>query len=179
MSTYARLNRPIVVVPYDPRWPALYEEERARIAAALARRAATLEHFGSTAIPGLAAKPVIDIALGVPRLADAEAYLAALQALGYTYEPALEAALPDRRFLWRVTSDGQRYHVNLTEAGGANWRATLAFRDELRRHPAAAAEYARLKEALAARHGSDVGAYIDGKTAFVEKILAAARPKEA
>ncbi len=174
MGTYSRLNRPIIVVAYDPKWPALYDEEKSRILAALAKREACLEHFGSTSIPGLAAKPVIDIAMGIQQLDQASQYITVLESLGYVYMPELEAELPERRFLWRVAPGGQRYHISLTEIHRPVWEQPLAFRDYLRLHPEAAAEYGKLKEKLAAQSGSDIGAYIYGKTEFVERILQAA-----
>jgi GrpB-like predicted nucleotidyltransferase (UPF0157 family) len=171
MGIYSKLNRPIAVISYDPRWSQLYEEEKHRIAVAFGDKSAQFEHFGSTAIPGLAAKPVIDIAIGIERLDDADVYLSILQGLGYTYVPELEADIPARRFLWRVTPAGQRYHINLTEVHAPEWEQPLLFRDYLRDHPAEAAEYERLKERLAAECGSDISAYIQGKTGFVKHIL--------
>ena len=174
MGTYSQLNRPIVIVAYDPHWPALYEEENARILAALAPRAARLEHVGSTSIPGLAAKPVIDIAIGIPHLDQAQHYLPTLEGLGYTYMPELEADLPARRFLWWVAPSGLRYHISLSELQSPMWQRPLVFREYLRQHSDAALEYGRLKEQLATHIDSDIEAYIHGKTAFVEWVLQAA-----
>ena len=171
MSIYSRLNRPIVVVSYNSKWPRMYDEEKRRIAMAFGDKTAQFEHVGSTAIPGLAAKPVIDIAIGIQRLDHADAYLPILEGLDYTYVPELEAEIPARRFCWRVTSAGQRYHINLTEVHGPEWEKPLAFRDYLRSHPVEAAAYGRLKERLAIVCGTDIRAYIQGKNAFVERIL--------
>lgn len=168
---YSRLNRPIVIVPYNPLWPGLYEDEKDRIRYALGEEKAAIEHFGSTSIVGLAAKPVIDIAIGIPQLDQAGEYLIALEKLGYRYMPELEAALPERRFLWRVTTAGQRYHISLTEMLGPLWERPIRFRDYLRQHPRDAKKYERLKQRLALQFGSDIGAYIQAKTGFVEQLL--------
>jgi GrpB-like predicted nucleotidyltransferase (UPF0157 family) len=179
MGIYSQLNRPIVIVAYDPHWPALYEEENARILAAIAPRAARLEHVGSTSIPGLAAKPVIDIAIGIPHLDQAQHYLPTLEGLGYTYMPELEADLPARRFLWWVAPSGLRYHISLSELQSPMWQRPLVFREYLRQHSDAALEYERLKEQLATHIDSDIEAYIHGKTAFVEWVLQAAATSSA
>ena len=171
MDTYSRLNRPIAVVPYCPQWPLLYEEEKCRISAALGNRIEQIEHFGSTAIPGLAAKPVIDIMIGVQRLDQAEECISLLEVLSYAYVPELEAELPDRRFLWKETASTQRYHIHLTQVHGPLWENPIAFRDYLHEHPEEAEHYGQLKADLAAQCDSDIGSYIHGKTAFVQQIL--------
>jgi GrpB-like predicted nucleotidyltransferase (UPF0157 family) len=175
MGVYSKLDRPIVVVEYDPRWPALFESERERLSSLLGDRAVDIQHIGSTAIPGLAAKPVIDIAIGFEALSQADRCLLLLKNAGYAYEPNLEAALPDRRFLWRVDPAGQRYHLHLASIYSRLWIDPLVFRDYLRRQPEAVSEYGRLKAALAEACGSDIGAYVDGKADFVEKILILAK----
>lgn len=174
MSTYSKLNRPIHVVAYDPTWPLLYEEEKRRLCVVLGERVVQIEHIGSTAIPGLTAKPVIDIAIGIRQLAQAPECITILRRLGYMYVPELEVALPERRFLWAERTAEQRYHLHVTEPHGPIWEQPLAFRDYLRTHPDAAAMYGRLKSTLAVQAGSDIGAYVQGKTEFVHQILAKA-----
>lgn len=90
---------PIIIAEYDPAWPRLFEEERDRILAATKGRIVAVEHIGSTAVAGLAAKPIIDMMPGVRALADADACIPALEALGYEYVPAVEDKLPERRHL--------------------------------------------------------------------------------
>ena len=179
MGDYSKLDRPIVAVDYDPRWPALFESEKERLAVLLGARAVDIQHIGSTAIPGLAAKPIIDIAVGFQELQTAESCIPLLEDAGYAYEPDLEAALPGRRFLWRVNSAGQRYHLHVASIHSPLWINPLAFRDYLRRHPKAVSEYRQLKAALAEACGSDIGAYVDGKAGFVQKILILANAKAA
>jgi GrpB-like predicted nucleotidyltransferase (UPF0157 family) len=151
MGVYSKLNRPIVVVDYDPQWPVLFEQEKERISAALANRAFTIEHIGSTAVLGLAAKPVIDIAVGIPCLADAETYLPGLIELGYIYEPSLEQAFPERRFLWKGTPLVHTYHLHLAEVDHPILVRPKLFRDYLRHDAEAVVAYATLKKALAVR----------------------------
>lgn len=171
MRTYTQLNRPIVVVDYDPNWPALYEAESERISSALGEQVLQIEHIGSTAVPGLAAKPVIDISVGVGHLDQAELCIPILKGLGYIYVPEFEAELPERRFLWKGTRKVHTFHVQLTEPTSPSWTRPIMFRNYLRDHPPEAQRYQRLKRELAIQCGSDVDAYVHGKTAFVESIL--------
>jgi GrpB-like predicted nucleotidyltransferase (UPF0157 family) len=164
------------VVPYDPEWPLEFARERERIAAALGATAAHIEHNGSTAVPGLAAKPVIDIQVSVARLQPIDAYRAALERLGYVHVPhADDARCP---FFHRPAAWPHTHHVHVVEAGGDEERRTLAFRDYLRAHAGAARDYADLKSRLAREFsGEDFAsreAYAAAKGQFVERILAAA-----
>ncbi len=160
------------VVPHDARWPALYIEEVARIEPILSSHGIALrvEHTGSTAIPGLDAKPILDILAG--RRSDEErgAAIAALQAAGYQYRG--EQGIPGRDFFRR--GEPRQYHLHLVLIDSAFWRDHRAFRDFLRSHPDAAARYGLVKRELAARYPHDREAYIDGKTEFVTTILAEA-----
>ena len=165
------------VVPYDAAWPELFAEESARIAAAVRARGApplALEHVGSTSVPGLAAKPILDILGGHRAEVPAAAYVAALADAGYVHRG--DRGLPGREFFRR--GEPRSHHVHLTAIGGAHWREYLAFRDALRADPALLAAYAALKEALALRHPRDRERYIEGKTAFVRRVVAG-RPPEA
>ncbi len=171
MGPYSKLNRPICVVDYDSRWPRLFEQEKERIGAALGGALVLVEHIGSTAVPGLAAKPVIDIGLGLRSLAEAPALIPAIESLGYIYEPALEQALPQRRFFWRGTRLVHTHHLHLAEVADPVLLRPLRFRDYLRRHPQAAREYGDLKKELAKTCKQDLDAYVAGKTAFIEGIL--------
>src|SRR5262249_53685003 len=140
----------VKVVPYDPRWAADFEQERARLREALGDAAVRIDHNGSTAVPGLAAKPIIDIQLSVPRLQDAHVYARVLERLGYVHMPHAD---DDRcPFFFRPGEWPHTHHVHVVEAGGEEERRTLAFRDYLRQHPEAARQYAELKHDLAARH---------------------------
>ena len=161
------------VVPYDPRWPSLYEAETARLGHALdrARLRLVLEHTGSTAVPGLAAKPIIDILGGRDAETPREWVIESLELAGYTYRG--EQGILGRDFFRR--GDPRSYHLHVTEVGSDFWDAHRLFRDYLRLHADAAREYGNLKDSLARRFPNDREAYIDGKTAFVERILELAR----
>jgi GrpB-like predicted nucleotidyltransferase (UPF0157 family) len=150
----------ITVVPYDAAWPGMFADERDRLAAALGEVAVRIDHFGSTAVPGLAAKPWIDIQVGVRRMRPADAYRDPLLALGYVHHPDDD----DHEFF-----DRQPYHVHVCGVGGDWARRHLAFRDLLRRDPAARSAYQEEKLRLAAEH-DDVLAYTEAKTPVIRRL---------
>jgi GrpB-like predicted nucleotidyltransferase (UPF0157 family) len=163
----------VEIVGYDPRWPALFEEEAERLRGALDPASIVgLEHFGSTAIPNLSAKPIIDILIAVPSLADARAsFVERLQTLGYVYWA--ENPKQDRMFFVKGMppfGSGRTHHVHVTELDGEMWRR-LAFRDYLRAHPAEARRYDELKRRLATEHPTDREAYTDAKSAYIETVM--------
>jgi GrpB-like predicted nucleotidyltransferase (UPF0157 family) len=161
------------VVPYNDAWPALYAAEIARISQHLDAAGVTLllEHTGSTAVPGLAAKPIIDILAGLTAEEGRPASIDALRSAGYVHRG--ESEIPGRDFFRR--GDPRQYHVHMTLVGGAFWNDQRMFRDWLRTHADVAAEYMALKLRLAERFPSDREAYINGKTSFVKDVLRLAR----
>jgi GrpB-like predicted nucleotidyltransferase (UPF0157 family) len=167
---------PIVVIDYDPAWPAMFERERANVAAALGPLAVIIEHVGSTAVPGLAAKPIIDLLIGARSLPEARAHgIAALQALGYTYVPEYRSFLPDELFFRKGVGGPWTHHLHVMEPSNPRWEHRLLFRDYLRAHPEAAQDYVTLKRRLAATCKDDIAAYRNGKDAFVADAMAKAR----
>ena len=156
---------------YDAQWPILFEQEKARIIAALGSSLLMVEHLGSTAVPGLAAKPVIDIGLGIRSLVEAPALSPTIERLGYIYEPALEQLLPERRLFWKGTPTVHTYHLHLAEVNNPVLLRPLRFRDHLRRYPDTAQKYGALKRELAKRCEQDMEAYVNGKAAFVEQVM--------
>ena len=172
ISVYSRMDRPIIVAEYDPRWPRLFEKERDLIRAALADKVIAIEHIGSTAVPGLPSKPTIDIGVGLGTLDNAAECIQLLERLGYRYEPDFEQLLPDRRFLWKGTRENHTHHIHMAAVGSDMWKRPILFRDYLRAHPDEALGYAELKKRLASRHSTDIDAYVEGKTAFVKHVLA-------
>ncbi len=130
-----------------------------------------IEHIGSTAVPGLAAKPVIDILVGVHCLEDASAFLPPLTSLGYTYVPQHEETFPERRYLHRIVSGRHTHHLHIVEPASEFFRVQLLFRDYLRSHPDAVVQYAELKYRLAERYRNDREAYTDAKSGFIREIL--------
>lgn len=159
------------VVDHDPRWPRLYEEERARILVAIGPWVAGIEHVGSTAVRGLAAKPIIDVLVGIRALADAVHCIPHLQAIGYEYVPEYEKELPERRYFRKGPVENRTHHLHLVEKGGEFWTSHLRFRDYLRDHPEAVRDYDALKRSLAAKYENDRDAYTESKAEFIRAIL--------
>jgi GrpB-like predicted nucleotidyltransferase (UPF0157 family) len=170
---------PIVVVPYDHAWPSFYEEERARIERAICPWVEDIEHVGSTAVPGLAAKPVIDIMVGVKSLENSPILVERLVGIGYEYVPEFERVLPFRRY-FRKMREGRRTHqIHLVERSNTEWwDRHLLFRDSLRADPEIAGEYAHLKYDLSDRFGKDREAYTDAKTHFISEVVRRAQENE-
>ena len=162
-------NDTIHLVEYNSNWPALYEQERAFIAAALGEITAEIHHIGSTAVPGLSAKPIIDIMVAVTQLAPPEDYSRKLEPLGYEYHDSEEVG----RIFFRKGMP-RTHHVHIVEHGSWTLRRHLLFRDYLRAHPQAMQQYAQLKQELAIRFESNREAYTQAKTEFVESIVALA-----
>jgi len=162
----------IELTEYNPEWPAVFEAESTRIRAACGPALVAIEHIGSTALPGIAAKPVLDLMLGVQRLEDADGLVAPMRGLGYEYAGRYEAF---GRFSFVLRAHGRRVsHAHGFVVDGPHWRRHLFFRDHLRSHPDAAARYESLKRKLAARYEDDREAYSDGKTPFLRAIEALA-----
>lgn len=157
-------NAPVEIVDYDPAWPATYEAERERLAPLLA--GVEIHHFGSTAVPDLAAKPVIDMIAHVP---DLDAPIAALVSdAGYQFPEAFNATLAHRRFLCYPTASHRTHHLHLVDDREELDRR-LRFRDRLRADPALASEYEALKRTLAERYRDEREAYTEAKAAFVKR----------
>ena len=161
------------MVAYDPRWSLRYQRERDRIAAALGESVLAIEHVGGTAVPGLPAKPVIDLMIGVDDIERAGPAVAGLINLGYEYIPEFESQLPDRRYFRRGSPES--HHVHMVPVDSDYFAEHLLFRDWLREHPQAAEEYGKLKRGLAGRFPFDRDAYRAGKVPFIDMVVAAAR----
>lgn len=170
------MSDPIVVVAYNPVWPVRFRIEAQLLQVALASLKPAIEHIGSTSVPGLAAKPVIDMLVGVPSLDAFEAYVERLSNFGYEYMPEYERALPERRFFKRMVRGVRTHHVHVVQWNGVYWKRYLKFRNHLRADGWLAARYAEVKRRLAGRFASDRDAYTNGKTGFVEAVLAMPLP---
>jgi len=162
----------VTICDHDPRWPIAFEDEKQAIIHRLEGHIAAAEHVGSTAVPGLAAKPTIDILVGVRRLVDAQHCIPLLANLGYEYVPEYEAEFPERRYFRKGPTGRQTYHLHMVEVGSGFWVRHLRFRNYLRAHPDAAREYELLKRQLAAQYGRQ--AYTEAKTPFIRGIEALA-----
>ena len=156
------------VVPSDPAWPRAFASEAARLRAALGTVAVRIEHVGSTAVPGLAAKPIIDIQVSVRSIEPLERYRRPLAALGYLFVPDLES--PDYHFFGKPAQRPRTRHLHVCEAGTPQELRHLAVRDFLRAHPAEAEAYAAVKRAAAMRHPGDRLAYMAAKRSFIEGL---------
>ena len=166
----------VVITEYDPNWVLLFEQESARILAVLDGDLVTrIEHFGSTAVPGLAAKPIIDLLVGVRSLAEAkQVAVFQLERLGYAYW----FENPDFQRLFFVKglppNSPRTHHIHMVELNSILWERLL-FRDYLRKHPDEAARYAQLKYYLAQRFSIDREAYTMGKAEYIESVMQKAR----
>jgi len=159
---------PIVIAAYDSSWPAKYEAEAGRIREALGSVALRIDHIGSTSVPGLGAKPVIDIQVSVAEIGLGQPYVDAIEGLGYEYRP--DHADDDHDYFQREEDGVRAYQIHVVRAGSDWERRHLLFRDYLRSHPEEAARYEAVKRACAERHAMDILAYIDAKGEWIVPI---------
>jgi len=162
----------IRVADYDAEWPTRFTEERARLAQAFGDEAVLIEHIGSTSVPGLAAKPIIDVVVAARQLPLPVGRIAAMEALGY--EHLGEYGIAGRVYFRRRSPLPRTHHVHVYAAGSDRIADHLALRDHLRAHPAEAAHYAELKRELASQ-SLDAAAFQSGKSAFIAETLERAR----
>ncbi len=164
---------PVEIVSYDRDWPGRFEAERKVLVEAIGPwlAAGSIEHIGSTAVPGLDAKPVIDIMAGVESLDGSRAALPVLERHQYCYFPYRAEVM---HWFCKPSPALRTHHLHLVPLGSPLWIAQLAFRDHLRTHPDAAREYAELKHRLAGAYRLDREAYTAAKAPFVERVLAEA-----
>jgi len=195
-SLHAAIHETVTLHDYDARWPGLFEAERERLFAALPGKFMAIEHIGSTAVPGLVAKPIIDLLAGVKSMAvgathasrglaregqhrsvSAGASLCAaavaepLYRSGYTTSAEFNATLTDRKWFMRWAEGHRTHHLHVVVHNGSVWQGRLRFRDALRSNPQLAQQYADLKFQLARAHQDDREAYTDAKADFVRHVL--------
>lgn len=160
--------RRIVVVEYDPAWPSMFEAEAQQLRAILGDNLVEMHHIGSTSVPGLCAKPIIDMLPVVHFIDRVDQVVGEMAALGY--KGLGEFGLPGRRY-FRKGGDNRTHHVHMYgKASKGEIERHLAVRDYLRAHPAAAREYGDLKKRLAAKYHADPDTYADGKDEFVKGL---------
>lgn len=169
-GTVTPLNAQIYLAPYDPTWPAQYQVEAAKICAALGARAVALEHVGSTSIPGLSAKPIIDIILCVADSSDEDAYVPALTAQGYR----LHLREPEWEQHRVMKGDNPMVNLHVFTVGSPELTRMVGFRDRCRRHPEELKLYQDAKQALAGQVWRHVQHYANAKAEVVEAIIARA-----
>lgn len=166
------LERGVVyVVRSDPGWPVTFARVASALRSALPDSAVCIEHVGSTAVPGLPAKPILDIAVGVDPTADPDPVIRALTSLGFLYRGEADGGRLDRMFGWEDSPRHRLVNLHLIVHEGPEWNAYLEFRDRLRHDDAARDRYATIKQRLAERFPRDRHAYIAGKESFVADIL--------
>lgn len=159
--------RRVIVTDYNPKWPAEFEAEAEKIREVFGPELLSIYHIGSTSVEGLKAKPIIDIMPLVKDIAEVDKYNGKMSVLGY--EPMGEFGIPGRRY-FRRGGDNRTHHVHVFQFDSEEAKRHLAFRDYLRRHPAAAIKYGELKQQLAESFADDIEAYIYGKDAFVKNL---------
>lgn len=170
-------DEPIVICEYDAEWPRRYAIAATEVRATLAPWIVQIEHIGSTAVPGLPAKPVIDIMIGVRSLAASAEIVPAVETFGYEYVPDFEEVFPFRRYFRRWDGDGRcrTHQIHLVERDNLEWWSRhINFRDWLRAHDDDRDAYAELKRSLAATFRNDRIGYTDAKQEFVRAIEARA-----
>jgi GrpB-like predicted nucleotidyltransferase (UPF0157 family) len=162
----------ITITEYDPAWPHLFAAEKARLMADIGDHVADIQHIGSTSVPGLGAKPVIDIMVGVRFLADADSHcISPIVGLGYEYVPQFEIDIPFRRYFRKDNDNGVRTHqIHLVEIESDWWERHLVFRDYLRTHPEVREAYEQLKRELASQPFETTGDYAEAKTEFIRAV---------
>lgn len=188
----SRTGKPIVIADYDPSWPERFERERAEILRVCGVDAfVRIEHVGSTAVPGLAAKPIIDIMPGLRSLDDAPALIAPLAGIGYEYVPEFEGpnrfddeGMPFRRYFRKDVAGERAFHMHMVETSSEFWARHLLFRDFLRNSPEDAREYERVKRRAAAEYNANLTpesninlGYTDRKSDCINAIMAKARAR--
>ncbi len=166
----------IIITAYNPEWPQLFDVEKERLVDILSQWPIHVEHIGSTSVSGLAAKPVIDIMMGIRTLDDVnEEFKAKLAKLGYSYVPEYESTMPERRYFRKNDAHNIRTHqLHIVQKDSSFWDAHLQFRNYLRAHPHIASEYEALKRKLAQQY-TDTVEYALAKSEFVKHVLAGAQ----
>ncbi|WP_018507501.1 GrpB family protein [Thiobacillus thioparus] len=164
------IHEDVALCPYNPEWPFLFLAERERLFSLFPLLLLDIQHFGSTAIPGMSAKPIIDILAGVESMAVAESLVEPLLRSSYTTSAEFNATLTDRRWFMRWANGRRTHHLHVVVLGGTEWRQRLHFRDVLRSDPELANRYSLLKTELAVQHSTDREAYTRAKTEFVLSV---------
>ena len=170
------IHEEVALVPFDGQWACAFAAEHERLLHLFPHRLLQVEHVGSTAVPGMPAKPIIDILAGVQSMAVAEALVQPLLDSGYVTSSEFNATLKNRRWLMRAANGRRTHHLHLVVHGSSQWLDRLVFRDMLRCDAGLARRYADLKSGLVARHKQDREAYTDAKSVFVSSVLGAHNP---
>lgn len=161
------MTRRVEVVAYHTAWPERFQAEARELAVIFDKLLLSIHHFGSTAIPGISAKPIIDILVIVTDIQVVDGLNPRLRSAGY--QPVGEYGIPGRRFFYKGTADLRTHHLHAYQSGSPHILRHLAFRDYMLAHPSSARAYSRLKENLAVQFPEDMDSYIAGKDSFVKE----------
>lgn len=170
------IHEQVMLSPYDQVWPACFNAERGRLLERFPTELLDVQHIGSTAIPGMPAKPIIDIMAGVASMAVADILFESLLDFSYVTSVEFNASLTDRRWFMRHANGHRTHHLHVVVYDGELWRKRLAFRDALRTDASLAERYATLKRELASHHREDREAYTLAKGDFVRSVVETSRP---
>lgn len=160
----------IQITPYNEAWAEAFQNEAKAIMAALPESGIQVEHIGSTSVEGLAAKPIIDIMIGISDFSTADEYIPLVTSLGYEYISKYENQMPFRRFFIKRNLDSKSHHIHMVEIATPFWERHLRFRDYLRSHPETRDAYAKLKMGLVEKDWPDENAYAEAKTDFIRSV---------
>ncbi len=162
-------RKTVKLVPCSPEWERFFAEEERLLRAVIGAHVVDIQHVGSTAIPGMEAKPIIDIAMALRRLEDVERCVEPLERLGYEYKG--DEGHPGRFFFAKGDPSRRTHYLHVVEWDSDPWKELLCFRDYLRQHKEVAGEYARLKRELARKSQGNRDLYTPGKAEFIERVL--------
>lgn len=169
----------VSIVEYRPQWRKRFEEEKQLLQAVLGEVSAKVEHIGSTSIDGLAAKPIIDILIGLPDFSVADSLVPGIETLDYEYFKKYEDEMPYRRYFAKNLNGIRTHQIHLVEIGSEFWERHLLFRDYLRQNPETASDYAVLKKRLTESEWEDVNEYADAKSEFIKSVENKAKERAA
>lgn len=161
----------VTLRPYHSQWPQLFEREKMALMEVLGHLPVYIEHVGSTAVPGLCAKPALDILIGGQSMAQLAQAIPNLERMGYMHKP--KSSTPGHIFMAKGLEDARTHYLHLLRHQSLEWQKYIYFRDYLIQHPQKQQEYARLKEDLARRFPNNRAKYTNGKQAFINKALKA------
>jgi GrpB-like predicted nucleotidyltransferase (UPF0157 family) len=168
-------RRKVQLSHYKPEWKELYKKERKLLRSSIGKYILDIQHVGATSIPGVVAKPIIDIAIGVKSLSIVKRLIKPLKELGYEYKGT--AGVPGRHFFPKGSERNRTHYLHMERLGSKNWKNHILFRDYLRRHKEAVKEYNKLKEKLAKEYKNERESYTAKKSVFIQKILKKAKIK--
>ena len=170
----------VKIVPYNPAWAQIFEQEKLALKKMFGDRILAIEHVGSTAVPELPAKPIIDINVAITSLIDVQDFIEKLPTLGYQYLPNRSYPVPEydyRHFFIKGPESNRTHHLKLIELYNKEWKDSILFRDYLRLNKEARDRYTTLKQQLTEKYADDRASYTEGKTEFIHEIIRQVRQK--